>query len=378
MKKINILVLLFSATACVYTAPLDPEATEGLNTIAGTIVINGTRQLGPTFVLVYDVHAPPPPEGTGRPVSFASVPQTAFNTTVDGLIAADYAVPNLPDGEYLISALMDVDNDFHPIIANGALAGATCGDWLGAYVSDVLNPQFASVTVQNGQLQDDVTLAVAQEVQLERPAFYLQDDPTVSRSLAGSSPNTQQLFSLRSTAVHSTAGTELTGPFDGSEPCDTAFAVVVYDRDGNGLPDPHPDATLAALGAYDIWPEIYLQYLGEPDGSGGFINDLDPGEAYLGQSLIVPDFLSSGSFPLNTPVLLTSLDVLWIPGAIHVLPNRNDTVVTNPLALPPGAWAVSAISPTGQTWSVPNGLAAFDSTEDTFIPELQATVLLVE
>ena len=155
---------------------------------------------GPTFVLVYDSSAPPPPEGIGRPLSFSAVPEAAFNTTVDGLIAADYAIPNLPDGEYLVTALMDVDEDFHPIIADGALSGATCGDWLGAYVSDVLNPEFASVTVQNGQLQDDVTLAIAQEVSVERPAFFLPDTPIMSRSLAGSSPTTPQLFALETTA----------------------------------------------------------------------------------------------------------------------------------------------------------------------------------
>jgi len=378
MNATHIIPALFALSACIYTAPLDPDATEGLNTIAGSVIINGTRQLGPTFILVYDADAPPPPEGSGRPVSFAAVPQSAFNTTVDGLIAADYAVPNLPDGEYLVSALMDVDNDFHPTIASGALAGATCGDWLGAYVADVLNPEFTSVMVQNGQLQDDVTLAVAQKVPLERPAFYLPESPTVSRAIAGSAPSTPQLFTLQSTAIHSTAGVDLTGPYDGSEPCDTAFAVVVYDRDGDGQPDAHPDPSLAARGALDIWPEIYLQYLGEPDGSGGFINELEPGEAYLGQGLIIPDFLSEDSFPLNTTVLLTSLQIAWVPGAIHQLPNRNSTTVTNPLALPPGAWSVTAISPTGQTWTVPNGLSAFESTDSAFTPESQATLLFVE
>ena len=368
---------MFALSACIYTAPLDPDASAGLNTISGTIVINGTRQLGPTCVLVYDSSAPPPPEGTGRPLSFSAVPEAAFNTTVDGLIAADYAIPNLPDGEYLVTALMDVDEDFHPIIADGALSGATCGDWLGAYVSDVLNPEFASVTVQNGQLQDDVTLAIAQEVSVERPAFFLPDTPIMSRSLAGSSPTTPHLLTLETTAIHSDDGVELSGPFDGEEVCDTAFTVVVYDRDGDGQPDPHPDPTLAARGARDIWPEIYLQYLGEPDGAGGFTNTLDKGEAYLGQGIIVPDFLSGDAVPVNTPVLLTSLP---LPGyrVRFILPNRNSTTVTNPLALPPGAWSVTAISPTGQTWTVPNGLSFFDSTDPAFTPESQATALYVE
>jgi len=369
---------LWNFAACDYSAPLDPNASSGANTISGTLVVNGTRDLGPVMVLVYDADNPPPPTGTGRPVSFGTVPEARFNTDVTGLLSAEYAIPDLPDGDYLISALMDVDEDFHPLIANGILGGATCGDWLGAYVTDVLNPELAPVTVTGGELQDDVTVTIANQLPLERSAFTIPPGQILNRALAGSDPGTPQVFQLDATAVYSTAGVEMTGPFDGTNPCDTAFHILVNDLDLNGEPDPHPDPNLAALGLYDIWPRIYLQYVGLPDTSGNFVNDLSENEAYLGQGVVFPDFLATGEFVLNAPMLQDTLNVMWLPAAIHQLPNQGETVVTNPLALPKGGWGVSIVSITGQTWTVPNGLAAYDSTNPEFIPLSQLAFVLVE
>ena len=379
MRILITTMALWMATGCDYTAPLDPNAKTGANAISGTVVINGTRDIGPVFILIYDANNPPPPVGTGRPVSFGAVPAERFNTDGNGLLAADYAIPDLPDGDYLVSALMDVDNDFHPLIANGSLAGATCGDWLGAYVTDVFEQELAVVSLSGGELQDDITVAIASEVSLERPAFTIPTGQTaLNRTLAGSNPETPQVFQLGSTPVFSDAGLELTGPFDGTNPCDTAFAIIVRDVDLDGAPDPLPDPTLAALGAFDIWPRIYMQYVGTPDATGALVNELDEGEAYLGQGLVFPTVLTEPDLVLNAPMLTTTLDVLWIPGAIHQLPSGGQTTVTNPLVLPAGGWGVSLVSLTGQTWTVPNPLASYESTDVAFEPLSQYTVVLME
>ena len=74
---------------------------------------------------------------------------------------------------------------------------------------------------------------------------------------------------------------------------------------------------------------------------GTIENNLETGETYLGQAVVYPDFLATGAFPLNTPVLVSELNTVWVPGGVHVRPNRDDATVTNPLALPAGAWGVS-------------------------------------
>jgi hypothetical protein len=365
-------------TACEYSAPLDPLADQSLNTIQGNIVLNGPDEVGDVIILVYDVANPPPPTGTGRPVNFATVPAESFEQDLNGLLSAEFAVPLLPDGTFLVSALMDLDADFHPLIAGGALAGSTCGDWVGAYVDDVLDPQLVPVSVSGGRVLSNITVPIANEVPLERPAFFVPPSSIVNRGQAGSSPTTPQLFSLDSTAIASSAGLTLTGPFAGTNPCDTAFAVMVMDLNGDGLPDPHPIEAFAEIGALDIWPRIYLSYAGVPQENGTFESDLVAGETYVGESLIYPSFLASPDFPLNTPVLLTSLDVIWIPSALHQLPTGSETLISNPLTLPEGAWAVSAISFTGQTWTVPNSLASFDSLAAEYDPLSQFSYLWVE
>jgi hypothetical protein len=46
--------------------------------------------------------------------------------------------------------------------------------------------------------------------------------------------------------------------------------------------------------------------------------------------------------------------------------------------IPSGAWAVTVVSETGQTWTLPNGLAALGSTDGDWFPELQGATLVVE
>jgi hypothetical protein len=368
MMRQTFSLIAILTTACGYTAPLDPNAELGDNTLSGTVVLSHTDTLGPVMVLVYDAETPPPPSGTGRPLSLATVPAERFNTDLNGLLSAPFAVPNLPDGEFLLTALMDVDQDFHPIIAGGTLAGGTCGDLVGGYVTDVLDPVLATISVSGGTLHDQISVPLARELVVERSAFTLPDSSILDRALAGSNPTQPQTFSLNATAIHSAAGLDLTGPFDGTDPCDTSFHVVLVDADLNGIPDPHHDPSLAAMGLLDVWPRIYLQYLGETD----------EGEAYLGQAVVAPTLLTHPDLILNAPLLLNQLTAMWLPGALHLQSGGRESVITNPLTLPAGEWAVSVVSLTGQTWTVPNGLAGFESVGLGFDPAGQSVGIWIE
>jgi len=74
--------------------------------------------------------------------------------------------------------------------------------------------------------------------------------------------------------------------------------------------------------------------------------------------------------------------VLWLPGGIHVYRDATGAevveTVDNPLDLPTGAWSITVIEETGQTWSLPNPLWAAPSTQPTlYDPLTQAAYLTV-
>ena len=66
---------------------------------------------------------------------------------------------------------------------------------------------------------------------------------------------------------------------------------LAVDADNDGIVDPHPDHD-PALGVKDIWPRVYLQYLGVPerDGAGNIALDED------GNPTIEPPDLPDGHF----------------------------------------------------------------------------------
>lgn len=344
--------------ACAYEVPLDPAGTDVANVLQGTVAVSGADELGDVMVLLFPADDPPPPTGTGSPVDFATIPEQAFTGTGAGLQSAPWSITGVPDGDWLLYALMDVDGDFHPLL--GSNAGATCGDWMGAHVGDLNVGDPARVSVSGGELLDDLTVVVGSEMTTERPAFTIETDVVVQTQAS-------QTFTLASTGIHSEI-LDLTGPFDGTDPCGTAFLFYAPDSDADGAPDPHPDEAYAQAGAYDIWPRLYLQYLGD---------DLAAGESYAAEAVVYPAPLLTGEATLGVPTLLTSLTGVFVPASLHTLPDGSEEVVQAP-DVPAGAWSVTVVSYTGQTWTVPNEVAAFASTDAGFDPTTQADFLAVQ
>ena len=227
--------LIATLAGCGYEVPLDPDAEPVLNAIHGTVVIPSTA-MGDAFVLLYDANDPPPPVGTGSPHNLTAIAAEDFDTDSTGLRSAPYALTRVPDGDWLVTALVDVDSDFHPLLVS--TSGATCGDLYGAHLSSLTSTDPAVVSVEGGELVDDILALVAAQYGTERPAFALG---TESVSQASETP----YFTLDSVGIASEL-VELSGPFDGTDPCGTMFPSLLADADEDGLPDPHPDETLAA------------------------------------------------------------------------------------------------------------------------------------
>ncbi|MFT7519941.1 MAG: hypothetical protein ACI9MC_002085 [Kiritimatiellia bacterium] len=382
----RLIPLFLVMIGCDYTAPLDPDALPEAGVLAGTIVVTGFSEPSTTMVLLYAADDPPPPLGLGRPVSFTTVPASDFDVIGEGeqhLLQADWtlAAAGVPDGEYLVTALVDVDNDFYPLPPFSAVTGgATCGDWSGAHVSDLSTFNLAPVMVQSNDLVNGITIVVGRQSTLERPAFVVAGgNPTVSTGAA--EQGASQSIVLQSTAVHALlpVGDEmvplldLAGPFDGSDACGTAFWATAKDLDGDGEPDSHPDYP-PELGLYDVWPRVYAEYLGEIGDDGAVIPTT---ESWSGQLVPHPNLVWFGELPVNQPRPLTELEVVWIPGARHTVDGVS-TVVTTPSDLPKGAWALTVINIAGQTWTVPNALRYIGSSDpSSYDPTSQGAVLVV-
>lgn len=368
--------MLLLLAACVYEPPLDPDAPTVDNVLAGDVVVTGADAVAPTFVLLFDAADPPPPVGTGSPIDFTGVRAEDYTGVASsgqggGIQAAPWSITAVPSGSWLVTALMDTDGDFQPLLS--VTAGATCGDWLGAHLADIATGEVGVVTVADGTLLDDITVVVGTQLTTERPAFTMPPT-TVTQTSAE-----LQLLSLGSIGVHAALTAEQTldldGPFDGSDPCGTMFLFYAPDADADGAPDPHPNPALAAQGLYDIWPKVYLQYYGADVTQPGV--GLEPGESWAAEAVVYPAPLLTGDATLGAPTPRTSLDVVWIPGAVHTLPDGTEETVYAP-DLPPGLWSITVVQYTGQTWTIPNELPAFPSTDAAFDPLSQAVGLTVE
>jgi hypothetical protein len=364
------LVAFALLAGCDYTPPLDPprdnngEVAPVANVLAGTIVAD-VDPPGDVILFATRAENPMPPYGTGSPATFSTVPASRFERDGSGIPSAPFAIGGVPDGTYVITALMDMDGSFHPLYSSRA--GATCGDVVGGYIDGLATRALATVEVSGGRRVDGLAVLMSSTVPVERPAFRINgfgtdtgddNDNLVARL---STPGTQE-FRLLSTGVQS----QLWETPDPGEPCGPAFVVYAPDADGDGMYDPHP--TYGALGLYDLWPKVYLRYLG----------DLPSGERWVAEAVPDPAFALLGRVTPGGTTFTTDLSVLWLPGAQHTLEDGSTEVVQDPTQIPAGAWSVTVISHTGQTWTVPNELAAFGATDEAFSPGSQAGYLVVQ
>jgi len=441
--------LLPLLAACAWDAPLNPFADPVGAGLVGTVVLTGP-DVGNVIVLAYDAANPGPPIGTGRPVTFTTVSAEVFTTdAASGFKSAPFAFTDLPlagrdERSFLVTGLLDVDGNFNPVVS--ALGGATCGDWIGAYLGSLTSTVPAPVTVPAAGLVEGVTVVVASELVTQRPAFY-SSAPEVSR--AALSEGALPTYRLTSTAIHTDfavsattrdpAGKEplpldLAGPCpladvdlcdateaacscdpETTEPCDTAFHLLLVDDDGDGALDPYPAEPQASAGLNDVWPRVYLAFAGDPltvdDAIVGYTElDSDPKNNILTQSspeYPYPERWIQEGYPfalglpfdarVATPLAMHDLSVLWSPVYRHYFEGGTDGTdangnfdyvdlrcadparegcprVVDITEVPLGLWQLTVILRTGQTWSVPNEIGWYglsSTVPDGFDPTLQ-------
>lgn len=407
MRSALLLPLLLAA--CETDVYEDPDAKTPANVITGTLVVAGLTEPSDTIVLLFPGNNEPPPgqfggpTQTGRPITFSTIPASEFTQgETDGTMSAPFYLSGLADNTYIVGALVDVDGNFHPLV--DFMAGSTCGDWAGAHLAD-LTGKLARITVEGGTLTDNITVVVAAQKSWGRPAFKIKGEssPVIKRQLAIDDPDAVQTYTLQSVGIdtftpfvdednnpipYTVDGPLAIGSWDGSPVCESTFPMYPLDIDGTPGPDGHPDLP-PNPSLLDIFPRVIIQYLGTPQEDGTFVREVPANEiTWAGAGPIYPTNVLFGTWPTNKVTPSNELPVIWIPGArkFYICEecvedksrvtqetdcNEGDTydpvmkqcqsIVTNPLDIPAGAWSVTVINHEGVTWTVPNSTAALDA-----------------
>ncbi|MCA9489460.1 MAG: hypothetical protein KC621_06040 [Myxococcales bacterium] len=407
---------LLAIAACSYEPPLDDGATRPLNAIHGEVVFGGGPDVATTYVTLFDAAAPPPPTGLGSPVTFTSVAASAFTDGGATLRSAPFHLTRIEDGDYVLGAITDLDGDFHPLAS--VLAGATCGDWSGAHLASLATTSFGTIEVQGGRRVDDVTILVGAPLTTERPAFEVLTGPVAIAALAAPYPATMRLSAIQVDTAFSDDLQLHLGPECAPEaipdcdatlpacpcaadtpPCSTALWVWMNDADGDGALDPYPAEPQASSGLFDVWPRTYLEYGGDLETfefEGRELPERWVSEAYPLAFEILGTLAMGGDpsllGPIGVPFPAHSLSVTLSSTFVHYHADGQMGVdengpfdlvdVHDPAAaalVPDGAWGVTLVSFTGQTWTVPNEIAGLGlpSLDPAFDPATQGVPLVL-
>nr|WP_095982666.1 hypothetical protein [Melittangium boletus] len=381
------------ALACVLATGCEPPpvfATADVrqqqlrSRIEGQVVVQGPVR-GNAIVLLYDAERPPPPQGTGRPVSFTVIPREQLFGPADpsavGPFTAPYAFSQVAKGHYLVRGFIDADTclmtgnqqpchtpDFIPWFT--VTGEPNAGDVGGAALDASGKPRIVDIS----PLEDDslpaathVNVSFSTEktrVPFDRPVFWVDGPSRFERK-----PSTLTLRPLQLQE----SGVDQRPP---------SFFVRLVDDNEDGKPD---DAN--GDGSLDLWPRVLvrkLTHVVDPRNPAQGLadeNDLDrngvldeTGEDYIrenGSKDGQPDLvLLSASLSVPPEVLAQlnqKVDGAWsfqpVPSPILTL-NLNPAAIDardprQPVRLqtiPPGRYSITLVQFTGQTWRVPNEL----------------------
>lgn len=377
-------LLLAFAPGCEQP-PVIPTQDHQQNTltsrIEGQVVVQGSAR-GNAVVFLYDAARPPPPAGTGRPLSFTFIPGSrlygdAYGDGSGGPFVAPYTFSLVPPGRYLIRGFIDHDEcggaggggcrapDFNPWF--NVTAEPNRGDVGGAAV-DAVTLQSRVLVIEPGT---DGSLAplTGVPVSFVEEATFPVDRPSFSTTAtSGFVPTVEQPYKVIDLSPTPVIG----GPVDQRG---LFFLAKYYDDDGDGTPE-------------GFWPKVVVRKLDARDPSNlTDENDLDrdgvldeTGQDYVHAEAPAdgkPDLvvLAAGISPAPIQAVLNdgaglpkrdpvTGDFLALPvPSLQVVVQAMALDASNPAApeplqsLPPGRYAITLISLTGQTWRLPNELA---------------------
>ncbi|MBL8954656.1 MAG: hypothetical protein JNK82_28015 [Myxococcaceae bacterium] len=338
------------------TPPVFPTADVRQNDTAGRIegdlVVTGAAR-GNAVVFLYDAAKPPPPTGTGRPLTFTTVSaeQLFGGSEGNGPFTAPFAFSLVKPGSYLVRGLIDTNADFIPWY--GVTADSNTGDVGGAAIDPVTRTTRV-IDVASTVLDVSVSFADAARVPVDRPAFRVV---TQSPSLELRPTMPELVIDLVPEPIDE-------GPIHQPRP---VFLAQLIDEDLDGVPDDRNRD-----GAPDMWPRVILRKVNDEnpllDDSGDYdhvsgTTRLDPDgvpdvvvlAGAIDPTELLPALIDPTTMrPRPAPVPVTKLKIRVRPRAFDVA-NPNQPVQL--LNLPTGRYAIVLIAPTGQTWRVPNELA---------------------
>jgi hypothetical protein len=328
IRRSLIPVCALAAAAC--TSPNVDEYQSHTGIVQGTVLYPSGKVRGNAIVFLFKADDPPPPEGSGSPVSFVVVSaHDLFHDIpagVPGTFAAPFTIPTVPPGTYQIRAFLDSHASFNPTI--DLLNQPTAGDVGGGYV-DPATAAFLPVTVAMDQSSSEITVVLGVNILDERPAFAITSTPSITVPFATFAHLQITAHPIRRSVID-------------MDPTRTRFRVEFVDENHDGIPDDKNGDHLP-----DVYPLVLLERTDPVDPLGTIIVPciVDP-YPYLDR------IAATGSATTSV------LEAIVPPVAIQRGASGDQLLD----GIPPGTYAVIVVSGAGQTWQVPNALDTIDTT----------------
>jgi hypothetical protein len=377
MRQALVLVAVSVLVGCE-PPPVFPGADRRQNTrstrIEGTVVVSSAAR-GRVVVLLFDATRPPPPTGTGRPLTFTVVPRaTLFEGARDfdtGPFTAPFAFSLVNPGQYQLRAFLDANDDFIPWF--GVTSEVNAGDVGGAALDSTsrgpLTIDIAVTESGNPPAAVDVPVTVADtaRVPVDRPAFEVATTGTTAPVTEATLQGAPLLLDLQ---VRPVVNEFVKQPAP-------VFLVRFVDDDNDGVPD---DAN--GDGIPEVWPRVVVRKLAA-EGPGvnplADENDLDrngildetgvdyehqtmaadgkPDAVVLAAGLnvteLAPQLLDAMGRVKPMPTPMTRLPLVLRPLALDASDSRRPVPLKG---VPDGRYSITVIQQTGQTWRLPNEL----------------------
>lgn len=376
MKTLPLWLALGVLAACdeppVFSTADRRQNTE-LSRIEGSVVVS-SKARGNVVVLLFDSARPPPPAGSGRPITFTVLSREAvFGQAPDGdtgPFTAPFAFSLVPAGKYTVRGFVDSNVDFIPWY--DVTSQVNSGDVGGAAIEPTTRAiREISIDTKTPALDVPVSFADTALVPVDRPSFVVDGGaPGFTLTPTGG----VQVLELHPLVLNE-------GVIHQGKP---AFLAKFIDDDNNGMPD---DANKD--GVPDLWPKVLVRKLANTvDGGNPLLdeNDLDKngvldssGEDYEhvnptnGMTIPAdgkPDaiVLAAGIDPTElAPLLIDPMTGMVRPtpvpvGRLKLVLRPQAVDISNPLApqplkaMPKGRYAITLVQISGQTWRLPNEL----------------------
>ena len=333
-----------SSQAYVINVAAQPQTTAS---ISGAVNLSGygAADVGNVIVAAYDASNPPPPLGLGHPLAAQVIPRP-FTAAYAGA-SVQYLLTNLdPAKTYVVAALIDPSNELSPSLSFMATPP------FGAQSSYYGGAAPVAFSAAGGASGKDITLSKSQQaLPFERPAFVFDGTSQLSLSLAAGGPAVIKL----------NAATPSNLPYT---PAATAGVFhptpAICGPSGKQIQNPalsctpgqaYQDTTVTCGAAGHPW--ISTQVYASPLSGSGPVPYVSVNQCQFCTALTgFPDCSAAPTFGGTVSSITAAVTTTAVPSG---------TVAT-------GAYAITVVEPTGQSWSLPNELGAAQGADFVVVP----------